>query len=116
MATAPACALWACALVQANELNKNGELYIIRKPNLRTKIVDGTSLAAAAVLHMIPRGTTDVLLRGDATKMSSVLASALCQSEIQVPCCCCHCHHSSLIYVQIIVLLDLLMNEKNPLM
>ena len=76
-----------CALVQSNELNKNGELYVIRKPNLRTKIVDGTSLAAAAVLHMIPQGTTDVLLLGDATKikMSSVLAKALCQREIQVP-------------------------------
>ncbi|CAD6249012.1 unnamed protein product [Miscanthus lutarioriparius] len=72
-------------LNQANELNKNGELYVIRKPDLRTKIVDGTSLAAAAVLHMIPRGTADVLLLGDAGgKMAAVLASALCEREIQV--------------------------------
>jgi len=74
-----------CGLVQANELNKNGELYVIRKPDLRTMIVDWTSLAATAVLHMIPRGTTDVLLLGDAGgKMAAVLASALCQREIQV--------------------------------
>lgn len=71
--------------VQKNELNRNGELYVIRKPNLKTKIVDGTSLAVAAVLHMIPQGTKDVLLLGDATKVSTVLASALCEREIQVP-------------------------------
>jgi len=41
--------------------------------------------AATAVLHMIHRGTTDVLLLGDAGgKMAAVLASALCQREIQV--------------------------------
>ncbi|AQK55500.1 very-long-chain aldehyde decarbonylase GL1-6 isoform X2 [Zea mays] len=73
-------------LNQANELNKNGELYVIRKPSMRTKIVDGTSLAAAAVLHMIPEGTDEVLLLGDAggNKMAGVLASALCEREIQV--------------------------------
>ncbi|WVZ73167.1 hypothetical protein U9M48_021511 [Paspalum notatum var. saurae] len=71
-------------LNQASELNRRGELYVIRKPNLKTKIVDGTSLAVAAVLHMIPRGTSDVLLLGDATKITSVLASALCERQIQV--------------------------------
>ncbi|CAN6273996.1 unnamed protein product [Urochloa humidicola] len=71
-------------LNQANELNRNGELYVIRKPNLKTKIVDGTSLAVAAVLHMIPQGSKDVLLLGDASKVSTVLASALCEREIQV--------------------------------
>ncbi|CAO2047053.1 unnamed protein product [Urochloa humidicola] len=71
-------------LNQANELNRNGELYVIRKPNLKTKIVDGTSLAVAAVLHMIPQGAKDVLLLGDASKVSTVLASALCEREIQV--------------------------------
>jgi aldehyde decarbonylase len=70
---------------QANELNRNGELYVIRKPNLKTKIVDGASLAVAAVLHMIPPGTKDVLFLGDASKVTTVLASALCEQEIQVP-------------------------------
>ncbi|KAJ1281583.1 hypothetical protein BS78_04G316900 [Paspalum vaginatum] len=71
-------------LNQASELNRQGELYVIRNPNLKTKIVDGTSLAVGAVLHKIPRGTSDVLLLGDATKITSVLASALCEREIQV--------------------------------
>ncbi|PUZ78203.1 hypothetical protein GQ55_1G434300 [Panicum hallii var. hallii] len=71
-------------LNQANELNRNGELYVIRKPNLKTKIVDGASLAVAAVLHMIPPGTKDVLFLGDASKVTTVLASALCEQEIQV--------------------------------
>ena len=54
------------------------------KPNLKTKIVDGTSLAVAAVVHMIPPGTKDVLLLGDANKVATVLASALCEREIEV--------------------------------
>jgi aldehyde decarbonylase len=71
--------------MQAYDLNKNGELYVIRKPSLKTRIVDGTSLAVAAVLRMIPRGARDVLLLGRPTKMASVLALALCeQREIQV--------------------------------
>nr|CAB3451470.1 unnamed protein product [Digitaria exilis] len=71
-------------LNQANELNRNGELYVIRKPSLKTKIVDGTSLAVAAVVHMIPQGTKDVLLLGDLSKVCTVLASTLCEREIQV--------------------------------
>ncbi|KAF8691714.1 hypothetical protein HU200_040100 [Digitaria exilis] len=59
-------------LNQANELNRNGELYVIRKPSLKTKIVDGTSLAVAAVVHMIPQGTKDVLLLGDLSKVQMV--------------------------------------------
>lgn len=70
--------------VQGYELNRNGELYIIRKPSLKTKIVDGTSLAVAAVLHMIPQGTGDVLLLGNANKIAFVLTVALCKREIQV--------------------------------
>jgi hypothetical protein len=83
--------------LQKSELNRSGELYVIRKPNLKTKIVDGTSLAVAAVLHMIPRGTKDVLLLGDATKVSTVLASSLCQRGIQVYNACMHaCMHAGI--------------------
>nr|CAB3454263.1 unnamed protein product [Digitaria exilis] len=62
-----------------------GELYITRKPNLKTKIVDGTNLAAAAVLHMIPEAANAVLLLANANdKMSYVLSLALCEREIRV--------------------------------
>uniref|UniRef100_A0A0D9VMJ4 aldehyde oxygenase (deformylating) n=1 Tax=Leersia perrieri TaxID=77586 RepID=A0A0D9VMJ4_9ORYZ len=71
-------------LNQGYEMNRNGELYVIRKPSLKTKIVDGTSLAVAAVLHMIPQGTKDVLLLGNANKISFVLTLTLCKREIQV--------------------------------
>jgi aldehyde decarbonylase len=65
-------------------MNRNGELYVIRKPSLQTKIVDGTSLAVAAVLHTIPRAAKDVLLLGKESKVVRVLAQALCEREIQV--------------------------------
>ena len=48
----------------------------------QTKIVDGTNLAVAAMLHMIPPGTNDVLFLGDASKVVTVLASTLCEREI----------------------------------
>ena len=70
--------------VQGYDLNRNGELYVVRKPSLKTKIVDGTSLAVAAVLNMIPQGTKDVLLLGNANKISLVLTLSLCKREIQV--------------------------------
>jgi aldehyde decarbonylase len=65
-------------------MNRNGELYVIRKPGLQTKIVDGTSLAVAAVLHTIPRAAKDVLLLRKESKVVRVLAQALCEREIQV--------------------------------
>ena len=64
-------------------MNRNGELYVIRNPGLKTKIVDGTSLAVAAVLHMIPEGAKDVLLLGKESKVVAVLAQALCERNIQ---------------------------------
>ena len=79
--------------MQGYELNRNGELYVIRKPEIKTKIVDGTSLAVAAVLHMVPRGARDVLLLGKECKVVAVLAQALCERDIQVHCK--HCCYSS---------------------
>lgn len=69
---------------QSEELNKNGELFIRRHPNLKVKIVDGNSLAVAVVLNSIPKETTQVLIRGNLSKVAYSLASALCQRGIKV--------------------------------
>ncbi|THG10422.1 hypothetical protein TEA_025193 [Camellia sinensis var. sinensis] len=69
---------------QGEELNMNGELYIRRHPNLKVKVVDGSSLAVAVVLNTIPKGTTQVLLTSTISKVASSLAFALCQRGIQV--------------------------------
>ncbi|KAM3287514.1 very-long-chain aldehyde decarbonylase CER1 [Capsicum chacoense] len=66
------------------ELNRNGELYIERHPKIKIKVVDGSSLTVAVVLNSIPKGTTEVLLRGNLTKVAFSLASALSQRGIQV--------------------------------
>ncbi|CAN4099558.1 unnamed protein product [Withania somnifera] len=71
-------------LNQDEELNRNGELYMERHPNIKIKVVDGSSLAVAVVLNSIPKGTTEVLLRGNLTKVAFSLASALCQRDIKV--------------------------------
>ncbi|KAI4372658.1 hypothetical protein MLD38_010861 [Melastoma candidum] len=70
---------------QGSDLNKNGELYLERhKHKLNLKLVDGSSLAAAVVLQAVPKGTTQVLIRGNLNKVALVIASSLCEEGIQV--------------------------------
>lgn len=71
-------------LNQGEELNIYGGLYVRRYPKLNVKIVDGSSLAAAVVLNSIPKGTTQVLLRGKLTKVAYGIAFTLCQQGVQV--------------------------------
>ncbi|CAL9148187.1 unnamed protein product, partial [Musa hybrid cultivar] len=72
-------------LNQADELNGCGMLYVKRNPKLKVRIVDGTSLAVAVVLHSIPKGTQSVLLLvGNVSKMALSLCLALCKVDIQV--------------------------------
>ncbi|CAJ1948842.1 unnamed protein product [Sphenostylis stenocarpa] len=69
---------------QGEELNIYGGLYVSRHPKLKVKIVDGSSLVVAVVLNSIPKGTTQVLLRGKLTKVAYALAFSLCQKGVQV--------------------------------
>ncbi|TKY68824.1 CER 2 [Spatholobus suberectus] len=69
---------------QGQELNIYGGLYVSRHPKLKVKVVDGSSLAVAVVLNSIPKGTTQVLLRGKLTKVAYALAFTLCQQGIKV--------------------------------
>ncbi|KAM7470073.1 hypothetical protein LguiA_008256 [Lonicera macranthoides] len=70
---------------KGEELNGNGELYIKRYPELKVKVVDGSSLAVAIVINKIPKGTTQVLLVAEQqSKVASFIASALCQCGIQI--------------------------------
>ncbi|XP_022155719.1 protein ECERIFERUM 1-like isoform X2 [Momordica charantia] len=71
-------------LNQGKELNEYGEIYIKRHPKLKLKLVDGSSLAAAIVVNTIPKGTTQVLLRGNLSKVAYAIADALCQMGFQV--------------------------------
>ena len=75
-------------LTQGEELNRYGALYVERHPKLNVKVVDGSSLAVAVVLNSIPRGTTEVILRGKLTKVAYALVFALCQRGIQVRLFC----------------------------
>ncbi|PKI18316.1 hypothetical protein CRG98_049410, partial [Punica granatum] len=65
------------------ELNRYGELYVQRHPNLKVKVVDGSSLAVAVVLNTIPKDTKQILLRGNLTKVSYAIAFALSRKGIE---------------------------------
>ncbi|MED6134813.1 hypothetical protein PIB30_040427 [Stylosanthes scabra] len=67
-----------------DKLNKYGELYIKRYPQVNIKIVDGSSLVVAIVLHTIPKEATQVLLCGKLTKVSTAIVNALCESGTKV--------------------------------
>ncbi|KAF9669730.1 hypothetical protein SADUNF_Sadunf14G0137500 [Salix dunnii] len=71
-------------LNQGEDLNRYGELYVQKYPRLKTKMVDGSSLAVAAVLNSIPQATTQVLHRGNLSKVASAVVLNLCQRGIQV--------------------------------
>ncbi|KAJ9565512.1 hypothetical protein OSB04_001478 [Centaurea solstitialis] len=71
-------------LNQGEELNISGELFIKRNPRLKVRVVDGSSLAVAVVLNSIPRGTKQVVFKGNFNKVASCLALALCHKGIQV--------------------------------
>ncbi|KAK9118495.1 hypothetical protein Scep_016588 [Stephania cephalantha] len=76
-------------LNQGQELNKNGALYTQKHPNMKLKVVDGSGLAVAAVLHSIPKGTRQVFLHGNlSNKMTYAIVKALLQDGVQVatPC------------------------------
>ena len=70
--------------MQRKELNKNGEFFMRRYPKLKLRVVDGSSLAVAIVLNSIPKGTSEVLVVGNLTKVARSVAFALCERGIQV--------------------------------
>lgn len=70
--------------MQGKDLNGYGEVYIQKHPKLRIRIVDGSSLAAAIVVNTIPKGTTQVLLRGHLSKVAYAIVDALSQMGLQV--------------------------------
>jgi aldehyde decarbonylase len=70
--------------MQGDLLNGYGELYIKRHPQLKTKIVDGSSLVVAIVLNSIPKETNHVFLCGRLDKVSYAIVNALCEKGTKV--------------------------------
>ncbi|KAK9106926.1 hypothetical protein Syun_022937 [Stephania yunnanensis] len=75
---------------QDQELNKHGALFIQKHPNMKLKVVDGSGLAVATVLHSIPKGTKQVFLHGNilSSKVIFAIVKALILDGVQVvtPC------------------------------
>jgi aldehyde decarbonylase len=71
-------------VVQAQQLNRSGELFTKKYPKLRVRLVDGSGLATAVVLKSIPLGTKQVFLSGCTSKVACATAITLCEKGIQV--------------------------------
>ncbi|KAF4388152.1 hypothetical protein G4B88_021848 [Cannabis sativa] len=63
---------------------QKSSIYVKRYPELKVKVVDGSSLAVGVILNSIPKGTTQVLLTGNLTKVAYAVALALSHKGIQV--------------------------------
>jgi len=72
-------------MLQREELNRSGELYLNKHPKLQIRIVDGSSLVVAVVIKSIPKGTDQVMLKGKLSKISGAITIALCQMGVKVP-------------------------------
>ncbi|KAK9906259.1 hypothetical protein M0R45_002654 [Rubus argutus] len=59
-------------LLRVRELNGYGGLYTRRYPQLKIKVVDGSSLVVAVILNSMPKETTQVLLTGNLTKVATL--------------------------------------------
>ncbi|KAF6159627.1 hypothetical protein GIB67_034589 [Kingdonia uniflora] len=77
---------------QGEELNRSGKLYIQKHPKLKVRVVDGSSLAVAVILNSIPKGTKQVLLRGNLSKVAYAIVQALCEQGVEVATVCRHEH------------------------
>ncbi|XP_010496697.1 PREDICTED: protein CER1-like 1 [Camelina sativa] len=66
------------------ELNGYGEMYVQKYPKLKIRLVDGSSMAAAVVVNNIPKETTEIVFRGNLTKVASAVVFALCQKGVKV--------------------------------
>ncbi|KAI3906996.1 hypothetical protein MKW92_023612 [Papaver armeniacum] len=75
-------------LLNQAKLNRNGGVYSEKHPNLKIRIVDGSSLSVALVVNhiirIIPQGTNQVVMRGKFTKVAYTIALILCQRGTQV--------------------------------
>jgi len=71
------------------DLNESGKLFLQRHENLRIRIVDGATLAAAFILNSIPeKETSEVLLISPgASKVGSGIARVLCERGVRVQVC-----------------------------
>lgn len=71
-------------LNQEKQLNRSGELFTQKYPNLRVRLVDGSGLATAVVLKSIPLETKRVFLCGTSSKVTQAAATTLCERGVQV--------------------------------
>eukprot|EP00253_Pinus_taeda_P019193 PITA_19193 len=74
-------------LLNKNEdLNRSGKQFVKQHENLRIRIVDGSTLAAAFILNSIPeKETSEVLIiSGGACKLESGIARVLCERGVSV--------------------------------
>eukprot|EP01018_Ginkgo_biloba_P026532 Gb_11787 [translate_table: standard] len=71
-------------LNKSEDLNGNGELFLKRHEDLKIRVVDGSTLAAAVVLNTLPEGEKEVLLSGGESKVGYGIARTLCERGIKV--------------------------------
>lgn len=72
-------------LNKTEDLNGGGKLFLKRHEDLKIRIVDGSTLAAACVLNSIPEKESEVLVTyGGVSKLGCGIAKVLCERGVKV--------------------------------
>lgn len=72
------------ALNKNEALNGGGKLFVDKHPNLKTRVVHGNTLTAAAVLKKIPSDVKEVFVTGATSKLGRAISLHLAESGVKV--------------------------------
>ncbi|KAG0483008.1 hypothetical protein HPP92_011092 [Vanilla planifolia] len=69
---------------QANQPNGHGKLYLYKRPMLKVRIVDESSLATIVILNSIRQDIKQILFKGHITKVAYTVIQGLCCKGVKV--------------------------------
>lgn len=69
---------------QNENLNESGTLFVKKHPNLKIRIAHGDTLAAAAIIHQIPKDVREVFLTGATSNIGRAIGLSLCTQGVRV--------------------------------
>ena len=72
------------ALNKAENVNGGGALFVADHPSLRVRVCHGNTLTAGCVLQGIPKGTREIFLTGDTSKLGRAIALYLGARGVRV--------------------------------
>ncbi len=71
-------------LLQNEELNGGGALFVEKHKDLRVRVVHGNTLTAAVIIKQLPTNVKEVFMTGSTSKLGRAIALYLCRRGVRV--------------------------------